>query len=105
MGLGPVGPPQSGEAPGRGQSNPCTWKPPREAHAQALSSGCSFLNLLGFTKYQSPPPRGPSGPHSPQSGLPGAGRRQAAFQYPGVQRACPAAHKYHPINMAGGASR
>lgn len=46
------------------------------------------------------PPRGPSGSRSPESGLPGLGRRRAALQRPGVQWACLAAHKYLSINTA-----
>ena len=46
------------------------------------------------------PARGPSGPRSPESGLPGLGRRRAALQRPGVQWACLAAHKYLSINTA-----
>lgn len=49
--------------------------------------GRSFLNLLDFTRYWSPRPRGP---RSPESGLPGRGRASvAAFQHPGCSgRVC-----------------
>lgn len=47
----------------------------------------------------------PSGPPSPESGLPEAGRGPGSRPAPRAAAVCPAAHKYRHINMAGDTSR
>lgn len=109
-------------APGgsRGQGAGCPWGLPgrrvlsQHAHAehahtskrntQASREWPPFLTSW-ISRGAGAPAQTPPGPPSPKSGLPGVGRGTGSLPAPRAAAACPAAHKYRHINMAGDTSR